>query len=111
MAVNANVRISYYAYCTLVHFKFYHIFSHTYIYIQDMYTSSLFCVLDLSRYGGFSFGDEDPLAAFNATELKIVIDELLTVLNNGTAVNSFNETQLIETIQGLATQRVNKVIL
>lgn len=61
------------------------------------------------RYGGFSFGDEDPLAAFNATELKIVIDELLTVLNNGTAVNSFNETQLIETIQGLATQRVNKV--
>lgn len=76
-----------------------------------MYTSSLFCVLDLSRYGGFSFGDEDPLAAFNATELKIVIDELLTVLNNGTTVNSFNETQLIETIQGLATQRVNKVIL
>lgn len=65
----------------------------------------------LSRYGGFSFGDEDPLAAFNATELKIVIDELLTVLNNGTAVNSFNETQLIETIQGLATQRVNKVTL
>ncbi|XP_078319655.1 phospholipid-transporting ATPase ABCA1-like isoform X1 [Crassostrea virginica] len=61
------------------------------------------------RYGGFSFGDTNPLAAFNATELRTVLDELFTVLNNGTAVTSFNETQLIETLQGLATQRVNKV--
>ncbi|XP_061181755.1 phospholipid-transporting ATPase ABCA1-like [Saccostrea echinata] len=61
------------------------------------------------RFGGFSFGDEDPLAAFNATELRIVIDNLFTVLNNGTPTTSFNETVLIETLQGLATQRVNKV--
>ncbi|XP_062578503.1 ATP-binding cassette sub-family A member 7-like [Saccostrea cucullata] len=61
------------------------------------------------RFGGFSFGDEDPLAAFNATELRVVIDNLFTVLNNGTPTTSFNETVLIETLQGLATQRVNKV--
>lgn len=109
--MNADVRVStcmYMAYCTLSAFLTYNIDFCTPIF---MYTLSTICAIDLSRYGGFSFGDEDPLAAFNATELKIVIDELLSVLNNGTAVNSFNETQLIETIQGLATQRVNKVTL
>lgn len=107
--MNADVRVSIYmAYCTLNAFLTYNIDFCTPIF---MYTLSTICAIDLSRYGGFSFGDEDPLAAFNATELKIVIDELLSVLNNGTAVNSFNETQLIETIQGLATQRVNKVTL
>lgn len=68
-------------------------------------------MFNFSRYGGFSFGDTNPLAAFNATELRTVLDELFTVLNNGTALTSFNETQLIETLQGLATQRVNKVII
>ncbi|XP_056020266.1 phospholipid-transporting ATPase ABCA1-like isoform X2 [Ostrea edulis] len=61
------------------------------------------------RFGGFSFGDEDPLAAFNATELRIVLDELFTVLNNGTSVTSLNESVLTQTLEGLATQRVNKV--
>lgn len=49
------------------------------------------------------------MAAFNATELRIVLDELFTVLNNGTSVTSLNESVLTQTLEGLATQRVNKV--
>lgn len=56
-----------------------------------MYILLIICVIDLFRYGGFFFGDEDLLVVFNVIELKIVIDELLFVLNNGIVVNLFNE--------------------
>lgn len=87
--MNVNVRVfMYMVYCILSVFLIYNIDFCIFIF---MYILLIICVIDLFRYGGFFFGDEDLLVVFNVIELKIVIDELLFVLNNGIVVNLFNE--------------------
>lgn len=87
--MNVDVRVfMYMVYCILSVFLIYNIDFCIFIF---MYILLIICVIDLFRYGGFFFGDEDLLVVFNVTELKIVIDELLFVLNNGIVVNLFNE--------------------
>lgn len=87
--MNVDVRVfMYMVYCILNVFLIYNIDFCIFIF---MYILLIICVIDLFRYGGFFFGDEDLLVVFNVIELKIVIDELLFVLNNGIVVNSFNE--------------------
>lgn len=87
--MNVNVRVfMYMVYCILSVFLIYNIDFCIFIF---MYILLIIFVIDLFRYGGFFFGDEDLLVVFNVIELKIVIDELLIVLNNGIVVNLFNE--------------------
>lgn len=87
--MNVDVRVfMYMVYCILSVFLIYNIDFCIFIF---MYILLIICVIDLIRYGGFFFGDEDLLVVFNVIELKIVIDELLIVLNNGIVVNLFNE--------------------
>lgn len=88
--MNVDVRVfMYMVYCILSVFLIYNIDFCIFIF---MYILLIICVIDLFiRYGGFFFGDEDLLVVFNVIELKIVIDELLFVLNNGIVVNLFNE--------------------
>lgn len=87
--MNVDVRVfMYMVYCILSVFLIYKIDFCIFIF---MYILLIICVIDLFRYGGFFFGDEDLLVVFNVIELKIVIDELLFVLNNGIVVNLFNE--------------------
>lgn len=87
--MNVDVRVfMYMVYCILSVFLIYNIDFCIFIF---MYILLIICVIVLFRYGGFFFGDEDLLVVFNVIELKIVIDELLFVLNNGIVVNLFNE--------------------
>lgn len=87
--MNVDVRVfMYMVYCILNVFLIYNIDFCIFIF---MYILLIICEIDLFRYGGFFFGDEDLLVVFNVIELKIVIDELLFVLNNGIVVNLFNE--------------------
>lgn len=87
--MNVDVRVfMYMVYCILSVFLIYNIDFCIFIF---MFFLLIICVIDLFRYGGFFFGDEDLLVVFNVIELKIVIDELLFVLNNGIVVNLFNE--------------------
>lgn len=87
--MNVDVRVfMYMVYCILSVFLIYNIDFCIFIF---MYILLIICVIDLFRYGGFFFGDEDLLVVFNVIELKIVIDELLFVLNNGIVLNLFNE--------------------
>lgn len=87
--MNVDVRVfMYMVYCILSVFLIYNIDFCIFIF---MYILLIIFVIDLFRYGGFFFGDEDLLVVFNVIELKIVIDELLIVLNNGIVVNLFNE--------------------
>lgn len=87
--MNVDVRVfMYMVYCILSVFL---IYNRDFCIFIFMYILLIICVIDLFRYGGFFFGDEDLLVVFNVIELKIVIDELLFVLNNGIVVNLFNE--------------------
>ncbi|XP_048255576.1 phospholipid-transporting ATPase ABCA1-like isoform X2 [Haliotis rufescens] len=64
------------------------------------------------RYGGFSFGDKNPVAQLNATQLLTVIDRLSRAGNNGSAVVDGNETvwqDLDDLIKRFVRQDIAKV--
>ena len=58
-----------------------------------------------------SFGDTNPLAQINATQIRYILDTLSTAANNGTPILPGNESEWVSAFSDIAIQKSAKVSL